>query len=127
MSREKWAKRNWGLTKLTEIGHQPEFQVFGINSCDNCKRSVRELGAQLTDIRKDPLPAEKIAQFLGKFGDDLINKRSTTWRGLSEAECALPAAELLARHPTVMKRPVIETPDGTLYLGWGADVKARLL
>jgi arsenate reductase len=32
---------------------------------------------------------------------------------------------LLADHPTLMKRPLIEDGD-TLYLGWGDDVRAEL-
>ncbi len=78
------------------------------------------------DVRAEPLATGDIARFLDAFGDALINRSSTTWRGLSEDERALPPADLLARHPTLMKRPVIEA-GGKLYLGWGKDVQAALL
>lgn len=102
-------------------------RVFGIKTCDTCRKAVRELDAEFRDIRADPLSAAELERFLDAFGDDLVNTRSTTWRGMdADARQGAPAA-LLAEHPTLMKRPVIETPEGQLYLGWGAAVKARLL
>jgi arsenate reductase len=44
---------------------------------------------------------------------------------LDEAARARPPLELLAEHPTLMKRPVIER-DGSLHLGWAKDVQAAL-
>ena len=61
----------------------------------------------------------------GQFGAALLNTRSTTWRGLDAAERVKDPLELLAAHPTLMKRPLIDD-DGTLYLGWGKDVQAAL-
>lgn len=102
-------------------------RVYGIKTCDTCRKAVRELNAELRDIRADPLTEAERARFLDAFGAALVNTRSTTWRGLdAEARQASPE-ELLAAHPTLMKRPVIETPEGALYLGWGAEVKARLV
>lgn len=68
-----------------------------------------------------------LQRFRAAFGDALVNRRSTTWRGLSEDERAGDPLELLAAHPTLMKRPVIEADDGTLYLGWDKAVQAALL
>lgn len=102
-------------------------RVYGIKTCDTCRKAVGALGAELRDIRAEPLTAAEIDRFLAAFGDALLNTRSTTWRGLDEAARAQAPEALLAAHPTLMKRPVIETPGGTLHLGWGADVKARLL
>jgi arsenate reductase-like glutaredoxin family protein len=45
---------------------------------------------------------------------------------LSEAERARDPLALLADHPTLMKRPLIDD-GGTLYLGWGKDIQAALL
>lgn len=102
-------------------------RVYGIKTCDTCRKAVRALDAELRDIRADPLSEAERARFLSAFGDALVNTRSTTWRGLSEAERQEAPEVLLAAHPTLMKRPVIEDPEGALYLGWGAEVKARLL
>ncbi len=98
-------------------------RIYGIKTCDTCRKAAAALGIELTDIRKDPLTPEQIAAFDAAFGRPLVNQRSATWRGLSEADRALPTPELIARHPTVMKRPVIEV-DGALTLGWTRDVQA---
>lgn len=99
--------------------------VYGIKTCDTCRKAVKALDVELHDIRTSPLSMAQLAQFHEAFGDALLNTRSTTWRGLSDEERALAPLDLLAAHPTVMKRPVIDR-DGTLYLGWGKDVQAAL-
>ncbi|WP_417270236.1 arsenate reductase family protein [Celeribacter sp.] len=99
--------------------------IYGIKTCDTCRKAVKALGAPLHDIRADPLSPAQLAQFYETFGAALLNTRSTTWRGLSESERAQAPMDLLAAHPTLMKRPVIDV-DGTLYLGWGKDVQTAI-
>ena len=101
-------------------------QLFGIKTCDTCRKAAKALDVVMRDIRAEPLEASEISRFLAEFGSDLVNKRSTTWRNLDEADRTRTPQELLADHPTLMKRPVIEK-DGQLYLGWGAAVQAALL
>ncbi|MFA7433049.1 MAG: ArsC/Spx/MgsR family protein [Gemmobacter sp.] len=105
--------------------------LYGIPTCDTCRKARKELeagGANVTfrDIRAEPLAATEIAGFLAEFGEKLINRASTTWRGLDEAARAADPAGLLAQHPTLMKRPVIRSGAG-LTLGWNAAVKAQHL
>jgi len=56
----------------------------------------------------------------------LVNKRSTTWRGLSETQKSTldrdTALHLLEQNPTLMKRPVIER-DGQMTIGWTKTVQ----
>ena len=50
----------------------------------------------------------------------LINTRSTTWRNLSEEDrkiAEVDPAGLLISHPTLIKRPVVESPD-RVEIGW---------
>jgi len=106
-------------------------EIYGLKTCDTCRKAIRELRQSgqdplVKDVRDDGVSAAQITQFMAAFGDDLVNKRSTTWRNLSEAERSQDPAALLAAHPTLMKRPVI-VDQGALYLGWGADVRAKLL
>ncbi|MEJ6392338.1 ArsC/Spx/MgsR family protein [Gymnodinialimonas sp. 2305UL16-5] len=101
-------------------------RIFGLKNCDTCRKAAKALGAELVDIRATPLDPGQIDQFYSTFGDALVNTRSTTWRGLSDADRALTPADLIAAHPSVMKRPVIEAADGQLHLGWGKDVQAAL-
>ena len=106
-------------------------RYFGLKTCDTCRKAEKALRAaghnpKIVDVRADGVSAGDLARFLDRFGADLVNRRSTTWRGLSKADRARDPADLLAAHPTLMKRPVIER-DGALYLGWGAEVQAALL
>lgn len=100
--------------------------IYGIKTCDTCRKAAKSLGVELTDIRENPLTPAQLERFYTVFGEALLNTRSTTWRGLDEVERARPPLVLLAEHPTLMKRPVIERDDA-LYLGWGKEVQAALL
>ncbi|MGH1457379.1 MAG: ArsC/Spx/MgsR family protein [Paracoccaceae bacterium] len=101
-------------------------RVYGLKNCDTCRKALKSLGdAEMIDVRAQGVPQELLARAFEVFGEKLLNTRSTTWRGLSEADRARPPLELLADHPALMKRPLIED-QGQLYLGWGPDVQAAL-
>ncbi|MEO0917890.1 MAG: ArsC/Spx/MgsR family protein [Pseudomonadota bacterium] len=100
--------------------------LFGIKSCDSCRKArqaAEKAGKSLTfvDVRETPLSKAQIHRFHDEFGDALVNRKSTTWRGLSEADRSKPAVDLLLQHPTLMKRPVIEGE--TLTLGWSPEIQ----
>ena len=106
-------------------------KLYGIKTCDTCRRALKELEAvgrpvSFVDVRADGLPEPKLRAFLDAFGEKLVNRSSATWRGLSEADRAGDPLNLIAAHPTLMKRPVIEEGD-RLWLGWGKDVRDDLL
>ena len=71
-------------------------------------------------------PEPEIAAILAAHGEAAINRASTTWRGLSEAEKALGPGALLAAHPTLLKRPAINAAGGWL-LGWKPDIQAKVI
>ncbi len=103
---------------------------FGLKSCDTCRKALavlREAGVATTvvDVRANGITKDNLRSIVSTFGDGAINRASTTWRGLTEEERALSADILIARYPTVMKRPVIEH-DGRWFIGWDAKVRAAL-
>lgn len=105
--------------------------LYGIPTCDTCKKAMKALEAAghavtFRDVRRDPLSEAEIARLVAEFGDRLINKQSTTYRGFSDFLRETEADAQIAAQPTVMKRPVIEA-DGKLYLGWDDAVQAALL
>ncbi len=101
-------------------------KLYGLKTCDTCRKALKSLAdAEFVDVRAEGVPQAVIEQAFAQFPDKLLNTRSTTWRELSEEDRARPALELLAAHPSLMKRPLIEA-EGTLYLGWDAQVKAAL-
>lgn len=100
--------------------------LYGLKSCDTCRAARKALkDIEFVDVRDDGVPADVLDAALARFGKALLNTRSTTWRGLDEAERARPERDLLAAHPTLMKRPLISDGD-KMYLGWGKDVQAAL-
>ena len=91
-------------------------EVFGIRQCDTCRKTIKHLEAEsipfrFQDIRDEPLDAATVEGWLQALGaDQLINRRSTTWRQLDEAQrqrAESDAAALLLEHPTLIKRPVV--------------------
>ncbi len=105
--------------------------LYGIPTCDTCKKAQKALlaaGHSVTfrDVRAEPLSPAEWQVLLREFGDTLVNKNSTTWRGLSDWMKASDADEQLAQNPALMKRPVLQDGD-TLTLGWDEAVQARWL
>ncbi|MEM8579100.1 MAG: ArsC/Spx/MgsR family protein [Pseudomonadota bacterium] len=101
-------------------------EIYGLKTCDTCRKARAALpDAAFVDVRADGVPGAVMARALEVFGTALVNTRSTTWRGLAEAERALPPPEVLAAHPALMKRPLIVDGDA-MHLGWGADTRAAL-
>lgn len=91
--------------------------VYGIKNCDTVKKALKwladnNLTATLHDYRVDGLDPQWLKQVEQLFGwENLINKRSTTWRSLSDEiknnlnqENAL---KVLAEQPTLIKRPIV--------------------
>lgn len=104
--------------------------LYGLKSCDTCRAALKTLrGAghdvAYTDVRADGIQPADLERFTAEFGDAIINRRSTTWRGLSDVERTAPPLELLTANPTLMKRPVIEA-DGMLHLGWSRETQQAL-
>lgn len=105
--------------------------LYGISTCDTCKKALKALeaaGRDVTfrDVRAEPLSTAEIAEIVTEFGDRAINKTSTTYRGFSDfLKMSEPEAQI-ASQPTVMKRPIIR--DGAdWHLGWDDAVQAKLL
>ena len=107
-------------------------KIYHLKTCDTCRKAIKALRAaghdpELHDVRADGLDAATIATLETGLGyEALVNKKSTTWRGLSDDQKSgltrESAIALLAENPTLMKRPVIEN-DGELTVGWTKTVQ----
>jgi len=110
--------------------------LYGLANCDSCRKAARWLDARgvayrRIDLRADGLPAGRLRDWEAALGPAaLVNRRSTTWRGLSTAQRARAdsgqAAALISEHPTLLKRPVLEG-DGILLVGFDPANYARAL
>lgn len=101
-------------------------KIYGLKNCDTCRRALKALlaaghDAELVDVREGGINAEELERLYMVFGQDLVNRRSTTWRKLSEEERGGKPVALMLAHPSLMKRPVILEEGGLLTLGWGKD------
>jgi len=104
--------------------------IYALKTCDSCKKAIKQLSAaghdlSVIDVRADGVPREKLAEWLAAHGADVVvNKKSTTWRNLSDDERATDPLDLLSAHPTLLKRPVTVSGE-TSHVGWGKDVQAH--
>lgn len=101
--------------------------LYGIPNCDSVKKAKKWLEKQgidynFYDFRKDGLTAKQVKQWIGQIGlEKLVNKRSTTWKGLSDSQQASlssspnekAAIALIVDNPTLIKRPLLETAKQT--------------
>lgn len=106
--------------------------LYGLKNCDTCRKALKTLlnaGQDFTffDIRSDGIPPETLARAIDLVPpNQLLNTRSATWRNLSADQRDLPLFELLANHPTLIKRPLIEA-NGVFTVGWNAHIQHSLL
>jgi len=108
--------------------------LYGLKNCDTCKKALKALEAAgidpvFVDIRAEADLVAKVPVWLDAVGGKvLLNSRSTTWRGLGDAEKAGAEADpvpLLIANPTLIKRPVIEHGDDVL-VGWTPATQSAL-
>lgn len=110
--------------------------VYGLKNCDTCRKALKWLEAEgiahrFHDVRVDGIKSADIKRFAQAVGwENLLNKASTTWRGLpkSETENAgeAQALKLMAAHPALIKRPVFDMDNGTVAVGFRDPQKAAL-
>ncbi|MEE9428321.1 MAG: ArsC/Spx/MgsR family protein [Paracoccaceae bacterium] len=106
-------------------------KIYTLKSCDTCRKSIKELREsgfepQIIDVRNDGVSVSELTSFFSQFGEKLINRRSTTWRNLSNVQRTSGAIDLLASNPTLMKRPIIRLQN-ELFLGWDDSVRNAVL
>jgi Spx/MgsR family transcriptional regulator len=95
--------------------------LAGIKNCDTVRSARRwldenEVQYSFLDLRSDEFVRHTLGQWLEKVSwTDLLNKSSTTWRGLDDKERSdldeARAMTLMMRHPTLIKRPVLHLGD----------------
>lgn len=94
--------------------------VYGIKQCDTCRKALKWLEAQgiehqFHDFRADGLDRKLLQAWLASpFAEHLVNRRSTSWRQLSDQQREMQGDEqlqLLVGNPTLIKRPVFVRGD----------------
>ncbi len=99
--------------------------LYGLKNCDTCRKALKSLPqAVFVDVRADGVPRDVLETAHARFGEKLLNTRSTTWRNLDEAARQGDPLTLIAAHPTLMKRPLIVEGD-RMVLGWDKAAQAE--
>ena len=113
--------------------------LFGIKNCDTVKKARKWLESNdqtftFHDFREDGLDKAQVQTWEKAVGKDLlINKRSTTWKQLSDDEKVLfsssdklsaAAVDIVVDNPTLIKRPVLAKQSQVLVGFKVADYEA---
>jgi Spx/MgsR family transcriptional regulator len=102
-------------------------RIYGIKTCDTVRKSLkflRERGVEFefVDLKKEPVGCETIDRWLQKVEiGNLFNRRGTKYRTLGLKELNPDEAgmrEWLCKENLLIKRPVIETEEGTVLVGF---------
>lgn len=105
--------------------------VYGIPNCDTVRASrawlaERGVDCRFHDLARAGVPSDRLAAWFDALGwEAVLNRRGTTWRRLAEPDRAAvvdaaSAARLIAVQPSLVKRPIVEWPDGSVTVGFDA-------
>lgn len=110
--------------------------LYGIKNCDTVKKARKWLEQngveyRFHDFRVDGMETVPLQNWLQEFGwEQVLNRRSTSWRALSDAQKSTldnnSSAALATETPTLIKRPVLTKGNETLF-GFKADSYAQLI
>jgi arsenate reductase len=94
--------------------------VYGIKSCDSCRRARdflenRNIEFRFHDLREDGLDIQMLERWSARVDwERLLNRKSLTWRKIPETDRAGMTKErafaAMLDYPTLVKRPVLEHP-----------------
>lgn len=109
--------------------------LAGIKNCNTVRSARRWLDDNnieysFLDLRSNQFDKKILGTWLEQVEwAALLNKRSTSWRGLEDKERddldEARAMKLMLLHPTLIKRPVLQLAD-SIELGFSADKYAEL-
>lgn len=110
--------------------------VYGISSCDTVKKArawltTKAVHHQFIDFKKTPPTPTQVQLWLSQLPwDRVINRKGTTWRQLpADAQAAIrdnaSALELALASPSVIKRPLVQWPNGQVTVGFDSQAWAE--
>ena len=106
--------------------------IYGIKNCDTVKKALKFLSSksllhEFIDFRENLISEDlykKMEQGVGL--EILINKRSSTYRSLTDDEKHNIGYELVSKYPTLIKRPVLIL-NGDVMVGFSEKQYSELL
>jgi arsenate reductase (glutaredoxin) len=93
--------------------------MYGIANCDTIRKARRwldenDIEYRFHDYRKDGIDENQLRAWAEELGwENVLNRRGTTWRRLSESKREgldhERAIALLLQYPAMIKRPLLDT------------------
>lgn len=106
-------------------------KMYGIKNCQTMKKAMtwlesKQIDFEFHDYKKLGIDESTLEEWLKqKQWDEIINKRGTTWRKLSDEDKTdidpAKAIRLMIENPSMIKRPALNVA-GKLYLGFDEDL-----
>ena len=107
--------------------------LYGIPNCDTVKKArdwltSHDITYEFHDFKKQGLPVDQVDVWIKAVGfEKLLNLRGPTWRKLdlavqSSVVDSGSAVAVMKLNSSVIKRPVVEWPDGSITVGFDAAV-----
>ncbi len=105
------------------------YTIYGIKNCSTMKKAftlLDELGIQYVfhDYKKSGIDTQTLQQWVDALGIEMvINRKGTTWRGLSEAQqteaiTVAGALRLMTTQTSAIKRPILSDGKQLLICGF---------
>ena len=103
-------------------------KIYGIRNCDTMKKAFtwcdgHGVAYDFHDYKKSGVDRARLVAWCKAVGwKTLVNTKGTTWRKLSPEQQAIgtqgEAVALMIEYPSLIKRPVVETANGQLLIGF---------
>jgi len=103
--------------------------VYGIPNCNTVKKALdylrwKNLPFMFHDVKKEGVTLHQLHTWADVLGmENLLNRKGTTWRALTESEkmqadTLAGALSLMRQKTSIIRRPIVEWPDGRLTVGF---------
>jgi len=110
--------------------------VYGIKNCNTVKSALnwlteKKIDFRFYDYKSKGISEAKLKEWCGQLGwESLVNKRGTTWRQLDPViqqgvKNQSSAIALMKEKPSVIKRPLIESDNRIIVLGFDPDIYGK--
>ena len=106
--------------------------IYGIKNCDTVKKALKFLSSkslphEFIDFRENLISEDLYKTMEQGVGlEMLINKRSSTYRLLTDDEKQNIGYEIVSKYPTLIKRPVL-IQNGEVMVGFSEKQYSELL
>jgi Spx/MgsR family transcriptional regulator len=87
----------------------------------------RDISYEFHDYKKAGVPRDRLVEWCHAVGwKTLLNNKGSTWRKLTpeqqEISTQSKAIATMLEYPSIIRRPVVETPGGQLLIGFDPTI-----